>query len=550
VSVADPKGHADLLDLAKELRRTLDTLHVLDRGHDPYLADSPARLKAAHWLADLYGTLRKKVGIHVRRVFYWLISQPNPADVNGKPFENTVECANILGEAVLDARYLDLIPANVIIDRRNPEPVINFLGRSLVAVPEVEITPGEIEDHQFGDDYRAPTLTLPETELLSEPRIGQRYHQEIWIEKSTANDVVLPLGERYGINICTFQGEVSATACENLVRRAITSGRPVRIHYLSDFDPAGRSMPVAAAVKIDFFARKSGRELDIRLEPVAFTEAQCIQYELPRTPIKEKELRAAKFEAQFGSGATELDALEAKHPGVLRRILAERIERYYDADLDEAVSEAVDRFKDELDRITAKIRDRHVDEIAALDQQSKAIDLAFEQVRNSAQATFDAAVEPTRAAYHRAQAQALVVFHQTLEQARDEITKMQRTYVERAELLIATMTSELEEAAPDDFDWPEPVEIDEEDDDPLYDSMRSYVEQVDRFRRHQGKDADVRLSRDRVVTKTCSASDCLKVFETTESKQKFCSSACRRRHSRKVDRERRAAHGETDTGRA
>jgi hypothetical protein len=545
-----PKGHADLKALAKELRRTIDTLHVLDRGHDPYMAETPARLKAAHWFADLYGTLRKKVGIHVRHIFYWLVSQSNPVTVNGKPFENTVECANTLGEAILDARYLDLIPANVIIDRRNPDPVINFFGRSLVAVPEIEVTPGGIERHEFGEDYCAPTLTLPETELLTEPRVGQRYHQEIWIEKSTQNDVVLPLGVRYGVNVCTFQGEVSATACENLIRRAIASGRPVRIHYLSDFDPAGRSMPVAAAVKIDFFAKKSGRELDIRLEPVALTEAQCIEYELPRTPIKEMELRAVKFEAQFGGGATELDALEAKHPGVLRQILIEHIERYYDADLDEAVSEAVDRFREQLERITAEIRDGHADEITAIDEQRRALDLAFEQVRSSAQATYEATVEPTRRAYYAAQAQAMVVFNETLAQARDGIMQMQQDLVDEAEPLIAKMTSEIEEAASDDFDWPEPVEIDEDDDDPLYDSTRSYVEQVDRFRRHQGKDADVRLSRDRAVTKTCLASDCLKLFEATESKQKFCSSACRRRHSRKVDRERRAAQGKTDSGTA
>src|SRR4029077_6310446 len=115
-------------------------------------------------------------------------------------------------------------------------------------------------------------------------------------------------------------GEVSTTRCEELVDRAVANGRPVRILHVTDFDPAGRDMPISAAVKIDFFAKKSGVDLDIRLEHVVLTEEQCIQYRLPRTPIKETENRAASFEARYGAGATELDALEALHPGVLRQI--------------------------------------------------------------------------------------------------------------------------------------------------------------------------------------------------------------------------------------
>jgi hypothetical protein len=38
----------------------------------------------------------------------------------------------------------------------------------------------------------------------------------------------------------------------------------------------------------------------------------------------------------------------------------------------------------------------------------------------------------------------------------------------------------------DAYDWPGPEDA-HEDDDPLYDSTRDYVEQVDRFKRHQGK---------------------------------------------------------------
>jgi hypothetical protein len=131
--------------------------------------------------------------------------------------------------------------------------------------------------------------------------------------------------------------ESSDTRCQELVDRAQEHGRPVRILYISDFDPAGMSMPVACARKIEHRLRTDHLDLDIEVRPVALTYDQCRQYRLPRTPIKESELRADLFEKRFGEGATELDALEALHPGALRRILVDEIARYYDRSLNARV---------------------------------------------------------------------------------------------------------------------------------------------------------------------------------------------------------------------
>ena len=48
------------------------------------------------------------------------------------------------------------------------------------------------------------------------------------------------------------------------------------------------------------------------------------------------------------------------------------------------------------------------------------------------------------------------------------------------------IAEELESEAPsaDDFDWPDP---DEGFEDPLFDSTRDYVTQIDRYKEHQGK---------------------------------------------------------------
>ena len=47
---------------------------------------------------------------------------------------------------------------------------------------------------------------------------------------------------------------------------------------------------------------------------------------------------------------------------------------------------------------------------------------------------------------------------------------------------------DLEAEQPDlsQWEWPEPSQPDE-DPDPLFDSRRSYLEQIDRYKRHQGK---------------------------------------------------------------
>ena len=135
---------------------------------------------------------------------------------------------------------------------------------------------------------------------------------------------LMPLGVRYGINIVTGVGELSLTRCIELVARARASGRPVRILYVSDFDPGGMSMPVAVARKIEFYVRSHDETLDIQVRPVVLTEEQCIEYRLPRIPIKASEHRGAKFEERFGEGMTELDALEALHPGELQRIFVTR----------------------------------------------------------------------------------------------------------------------------------------------------------------------------------------------------------------------------------
>jgi hypothetical protein len=415
------------------------------------------------------GGLRKSGGVSIasRARIYLLVSQDSPVQMpDGKPYENTTNCTALLNNASKDARYLGLIPLRDLIDQRNEQAVINL--------SEDDETSAIIGTTGGLQEYVPPSFEVPQLGV-NPPIIPQRYHVEIWFEKSTMNDILQPLGERYGINVVTGLGELSLTRCVELVDRARRSGKPVRIIYGSDFDPGGASMPVAVARKIEWVIRKEGHDLDIQVRPVVLTVDQCNEYRLPRTPIKEEEKRAAAFEARFGEGATELDALEALHPGELERILVTEIERYYDDTLDDQIGNVVDDVQLELDEINDNVQRLHAKAIKSLEVERKKVLAAI------------------------------------------------TAFKKKAKPVLRKIERDLEDEAPDvdSFEWPE-ADDGNDDDDPLFDSTRDYVEQVDRYKEHQDKPTERRIV-EKTLEKVCA--ECGAQFMTRRGK--YCSRKCR-----------------------
>jgi hypothetical protein len=144
-------------------------------------------------------------------------------------------------------------------------------------------------------------------------------------------------------------------------------------------------MPVAVARKIEF----AQQDMDVTLNPVVLTEKQCRDYRLPRTPIKDSERRGARFEARFGAGATELDALEALHPGKLARIVSEQIERFIDPDHARAFWVAVQEHKEDLFQISAEVHQQYSDEIAALQSEYSDLVARFGSFSTRAESVFE-----------------------------------------------------------------------------------------------------------------------------------------------------------------
>ena len=110
------------------------------------------------------------------------------------------------------ARYLNLVDPAAFVDRRNPGPHIyrQYWGSY---DPWVDIT----GDWRGDFDVTLPEFPqLPDLELHGY-KAEQPYHLEIWCEKTTMDDVLLPLCRRYGANLVTGAGELSITAAPDFV---------------------------------------------------------------------------------------------------------------------------------------------------------------------------------------------------------------------------------------------------------------------------------------------------------------------------------------------
>ena len=209
---------------------------------------------------------------------------------------------------------------------------------------------------------------------------------EVWIEKSTQNDWLVPLCRHRGVNLVVGIGESSEIRCRHLAERVQETGRPARIIYMSDFDPAGRSIPVAVARKLEFYIHKLGLEVDVTLTPLVLTENQCHEYRLPRTPIKESERRKDSFEEKFGTGATELDALEALHPGEMARLLDQELDRYLDPTLMERLQEARWKINHQLREMSEEVAGAHQEEFDQLTSEYDDVVSAIEALEEAAEA--------------------------------------------------------------------------------------------------------------------------------------------------------------------
>lgn len=443
-------GYEILRNLATESGARVPDLLALNRSNDPFYCGSPAQVEHAEWFARLVAQFAFDGPFHLRRVHYRIVSQRQPvAMVNGQPYQNTEPCWSHLCMAGKAARTLGLVDARRFVDQRNPDPYIfrasPDAGEPFAWLPEID----GLDLPGIAAELPAPAFELPTPFVSGYDYTGadQPYLLEVWIEKSTVTDVLLPVCKRFGINLVESAGFQSITASIGLIDRARKAGKPARVFYVSDFDPAGDRMPVAVARQVEYHLQTA--PADVALYRLALTAEQVAAYDLPRIPIKASDLRRADFEARHGEGAVELDALEALHPGTLANLLTEAARDYFDPDLP-ALARDTER---EVER-AAEIawRDQTAEERAAIDRLRDQAAIVLDRHRPSLQslaAELDADLAPLRE-----QAEAIAA------DVRDKARDFDPDLPARAE-------SEIE--PPDESAW-------------LFDSRRDYFEQLAAYR--------------------------------------------------------------------
>lgn len=336
--------------------RIKEDLLVLSVDKDPFYSGTETEVAQAEWFAEALGQTR---AAHLRRIHYRLVSRGDVLRPDGRLYENDKNSWGYLNKASRHARYLGLVDPEAIVDRRNPAPRI-YMAPGWGFSPKWSY---ELESNRLTRIYPALSnwraLIDVETEVsgyIYEEAL-QSYHVEVWAEKTTMNDVLVPLCSSLGANYVSGAGYQSITAMVSLLRDRVAGlEKPCRVLYVSDYDAAGRNMPKQMARHMEFWSERYGTEHDIRVEPIVMTAGQAEKY--PKAP---------------DSGAVELDSMEVHDPGLLRRIVREHVSQFRDFELEEKVSEQAAMAKDVVKEATEEAISSELEAIEGIKAEAEEI---------------------------------------------------------------------------------------------------------------------------------------------------------------------------------
>jgi hypothetical protein len=283
------------------------------------------------------------------------------------------------------------------------------------------------------------------------------------------DDVLIPLCQKYNVNLVTGTGFLSITSVINLLERIKRIEKPTRIFYISDFDPAGNTMPISVARQIEFWLHNYGMDDNVKLTPLVLTKEQIDHYKLPRAPIKDTDRRKGNFEQIYGEGATELDALEALYPGELGKIVTQAILKYRDPELSEKLDHVNEEFEEELTDELDEVVGNYQGQVEEIENKMAKILGDYRERINNLSRKVDEVLTP---------------FRGTLKQLSDNMDKELTPYKERLEFTLQDIRKSVDEIDVEPPELPKP-ETSWEDDNWLFDSRRDYLEQLEYYKAYK-----------------------------------------------------------------
>jgi hypothetical protein len=313
-----------LSDVADEYGVPLKNLTVLAPQNDPFRVGTEASRRDGAWLAEQCQAAMAGRKIHLRGLHYALIGQTKP---DGTEYINTDRNWEwLIGQAAKSARWNGYIGFDQIVDQKNSPPLIHL------AEPTVEPTP-RVSVGDLVVELPSADAMVPRIYVYPPFKARQKYRLAMYGEKSSLEDVLLPIARQYGADLFLPSGEMSDTLIWQLASAAADDGRPLVLFTFSDCDPAGWQMPISISRKLQAFKTMLYPDLEFEVIRVGLTPGHVRAYGLPSTPLKEKETRADKWTEATGVRQTEIDALATLQPNVLRRIALEAIQPYFDRTL-------------------------------------------------------------------------------------------------------------------------------------------------------------------------------------------------------------------------
>jgi hypothetical protein len=311
------------------IKPTIRDLLVLAPDNDPYRAGTPTDVINGEWFAEVWGDLRQG---HLRRAHYAADARNVPLPGDGV-YQNDKDSWVFLNKASRAARYLGLVDVESFVDRRNPTPYVSMTpGYDFPQEWSYDLTTNRLDRiyTSLGNSRSSPLAEVStEVSGYMYEEDQQPYLVEVWAEKTTANDILVPLCAELDANFVSGAGYQSITsiAVSLLKQRVARLRKPTRILYISDYDKAGRNMPRQVGRQLQFWLERYAKDVDIsgadiRLEPIVMTAEQAVDY--PAAP---------------DSGAVELDAMEVYSPGRLRRIVRQAVSQFRDPALRRKVAE-------------------------------------------------------------------------------------------------------------------------------------------------------------------------------------------------------------------
>lgn len=351
----------------------MKSLTVLAPQNDPFRVDTPAGHRDGVWLANTLDGLGITGQRHLRGLHYILIGQPKP---NGDIYTNTDTDWLWLGSAAKAARWLGYLTFDEIVDQRN-------------AAPEIREATQPDPRPYVSVDF---DVTVPDYDDLT-PYVGvagfvgvQPYRLVLVGEKHSLKDVLSGIATTYKADLYLPTGEMSDTMAHTLAASAARDGRPMVVLYFSDCDPSGWQMPISLSRKLQGLQALLFPDIEFAVYRVGLTPDQVREYGLPSTPLKDTEKRADKWTAVMKVSQTEIDALAALQPRLLRRIAVDAITPFYDDTLDTRVRDAraewCDQAQDILNRQTGdELQQLRVDASDRLAEKREEIKEILDTVR-------------------------------------------------------------------------------------------------------------------------------------------------------------------------